>query len=80
MATRDDIKDWVLVALQELGGKARPVDVAKYIWHNWEPELRKSGDLLYKWQYEARWAATSLRKEGKIKAVHNLRDLPWELV
>jgi len=79
MATREDMKEWVLVALRSLGGKAWPCDVAKYIWHNYESDLRGSGTLLYTWQYDARWAATVLRKTGKLKAVHGRRDLPWEL-
>ena len=77
--TRDDMKVWVLSALRSLGGKAWAGDVAKYIWHTYEAELRASGPMLYTWQYDARWAATSLRKEGKLKPVHGRRDLPWEL-
>ncbi len=77
--TRDNMKVWVLSALRSLGGKARAGDVAKYIWHTYEAQLRSSGPMLYTWQYDARWAATALRKEGKLKAVNGSRDLPWEL-
>lgn len=77
--TRDDMKDWVLSALRALGGKAVASEVAKYIWDTCETELRRSGTMLYTWQYDARWAATALRKEGKLKPVHGRRDLPWEL-
>ena len=77
--TRDDMKVWVLAALRALGGKAFATEVAKYIWHTYETELRSSGAMLYTWQYDARWAATALRKEGKLKRVHGRRDLPWEL-
>ncbi len=77
--TRDDMKIWVLAALKALGGKAFATEVAKYIWHTHEAELRKSGAMLYTWQYDARWAATALRKEGKLKAVNGRRDMPWEL-
>jgi len=79
MATREDMKDWVLRAVAALGGKAWPAAVAKHIWDNYESELRLSGSLLYTWQYDVRWAAQSLRDSGKLKAVHGRRDLPWEL-
>lgn len=80
MATREDMKDWVLRALKSLGGKGWPKDVAKYIWENYEAELKCSGGLLYTWQYDVRWAAQSLRNAGLLKPVHGRRDLPWELV
>ena len=78
-ATRDDMKDWVVQALNSLGGKGWPKDVAKYIWDHYEAELKGSGALLYTWQYDARWAAQALRNEGVLKPVHGRRDLPWEL-
>lgn len=79
MLTRDDMAGWVLEALRFYGGSAWPKDVAKYIWDNYEPDLKRSGGLLYTWQYEARWAAQSLRDAGVLKPVHGRRDLPWEL-
>lgn len=79
MATREDMKSWVILALMSLGGKAWPSDVAKYIWDNYEADLRSSGKLLYTWQYDARWAAQSLRNAGKLKPVHGRRDRPWEV-
>jgi len=79
MTTRDDMKEWVLEALRSAGGRAWPKDVAKYIWDNYEADLRGSGSLLYTWQYDVRWAAQSLRDRGTLKPVHGRRDLPWEL-
>ena len=77
--TRDGMKVWVLDALRALGGKAFATEVAKYIWHTYETEPPSSGAMLYTWQYDARWAATVLRKEGKLKSVNGRRDLPGEL-
>lgn len=79
MATREDMKAWVLVALKSFGGKGWPKDVAKYIWEHYESDLKKSGNLLYTWQYDVRWAAQSLRDSGILKPVHGRRDLPWEI-
>lgn len=66
MANRDDLKEWVLQAVEESDGRARVVRVAKHIWDNHENELRGSGDLFYTWQYEMRWAAQRLREEGRL--------------
>lgn len=79
MASREDMKLWVVRALKSLGGKGWPKDVAKFIWDNYESELKNSGNLLYTWQYDVRWAAQSLRNEGVLKAVNGRRDLPWEI-
>ena len=64
MADKSDLKDWVVEALRAAGGSSSLIEVAKHIWANHEDELRHSGDLFYKWQYDMRWAATVLRNEG----------------
>ncbi|MAN98240.1 hypothetical protein [uncultured Roseovarius sp.] len=64
MADREDLKKWVVEALKDHGGQAALIDVAKHIWKHHEVELRASGDLFYKWQYDMRWAAMVLRKQG----------------
>jgi hypothetical protein len=79
MVTREEMKGWVLEALEASGGVGYPKDVAKFIWDKYEPDLRRSGGLLYTWQYDVRWAAQSLRNSGILKAVDGRRDLPWEL-
>ena len=77
--TSDDLMVHVVDALESMGGSGSPRDVAKYIWDTHEAELRASGDMLYTWQYDTRWAAQKLRDDGVIKPVHRRRDLPWEL-
>jgi len=78
MLTRDSLKGLVLEALKANGGSARVVEVCKYIWGNYEADLRSSGDLFYTWQYDVRWAAQKLRDSGKLRAVKNSRS-PWTL-
>ena len=68
MATKHDLIDWLYEALQASGGKGRIVDLCKYVWKNYETDLRASGDLFYTWQYDIRWAAYQLRKAGKLKS------------
>lgn len=65
MTTRADIKGWVYDAVKDLT-EATPAQAARHIWERHEGELRKAGDLFYTWQYESRWAAQNLQKEGKL--------------
>ncbi len=66
MATRHDLEDWVYRAVESLGGEAKLIEVAKKLWADHESELKASGDLFYTWQYDMRWAADRLRKQGKM--------------
>ncbi len=79
MVTRESMKQWIIECLQELSGSAYPRGVSKYIWDNSESELKDSGDILYTWQYDIRWAAQQLRYDGILRPVNRRRDLPWEL-
>jgi hypothetical protein len=80
MATRTDLQEWVAAALGKLGGRGTVAEVAKEIWNSHEEELRASGNLLYTWQYDMRWAAMQLRKRGVIKAAVKSPSGVWELV
>jgi hypothetical protein len=79
MVTRNDLKDMVLRAVQTNGGSATLTDIAKYIWTNHEKDLRHSGDLFYRWQYDMRWAANALRHEGKLAGVEATPRGTWAL-
>jgi hypothetical protein len=68
---------WVIEALEKLGGKGTMVEVARSVWERHEPDIRAYPDLLYEWQYELRWAAFFLRRDGKLRK-KSPRGL-WEL-
>lgn len=72
------MKSWIIAALKANGGRARVVQVCKYIWDHYENEIRASGDVLYTWQYDVRWAAQKLRDEGTLRPMEGNRR-PWEL-
>ncbi len=77
--TKDMLPELLTVCLLELGGEATIVKVCKCFWEHYEEELKRSGDLLYTWQYDIRWAATELRKNGlMIGAAESPRGL-WQL-
>ena len=79
MASKHDLKEWVVEALEAHKGQASLIDVAAHIWLNHEAELRASGDLFCKWQYDMRWAALSLRHEGKLAPAEDAPRGYWRL-
>jgi hypothetical protein len=74
-----ELVNWVHSALVERGGQATIVQIAKHIWENHEAELRGAGNLFYTWQYDMRWAATELRKRGKIVPYQSSNRGIWQL-
>lgn len=70
----------VIAALEYYGGVATILEVAEFIWTNYEKDLRSSGDLFYSWQYDMRWAATSLRKDGLMLDAADCERGTWALV
>ena len=80
MARQKDLRKWLIEALKAHNRSASIVEVCKYVWKNYENELRRSGDLFFTWQYDIRWSATQLRKEGIMRATDLSPKGIWELV
>ncbi len=68
---------WVFAALKAHNGEAALLDVANYIWTNYEADLRTDKKRLLTWQYDMRWGATQLRKLGVMNT--NSTSEPWSL-
>lgn len=79
MADKGDLTEWLLHALAELGGSAHHVRIAERIWNTYSTELEHSGDLLYTWQYDLRWAAQKLRDTGWLEKVVGRGNGVWSL-
>ena len=79
MASKLDLKNWIVEALKRNSNSASLVIIAKDIWYFHEIDLRSSGDLFYTWQYDMRWAANSLRREGILKPADISPSGIWEL-
>lgn len=77
--TRSDLVAFVLEAVIAHGGKAHVSQVAKHIWDKHSTALQES-HILYTWQYDMRWAALKLRKNGKLKPVSECDRGVWEVV
>jgi len=78
--TKQDLPNILYAAIKEMGGSAGIVEICKYIWDKYEAELKNSGDLFYTWQYDIRWAATSLRKARKMKGADLSPSGIWEVI
>jgi hypothetical protein len=79
MATREDLQDWVIQALNSFSGSGTIVQVARHIWENHSEDLQSSGDLFYTWQYDMRWAATKLRDKNIILPAEVSQKGQWRL-
>lgn len=79
MATKRDLESWIVEALRDAHAELSVVDVARYIWEHHEAELRESGELFYRWQYDLRWAAQNLRNDGVLAPKDGRRTGGWRL-
>ena len=79
MSDVEDMMPMVIEALNHNGGSAELIEISKYIWENYEDELRIAGDLFYRWQYILRWAGTQLRKEGVLLPAADSATGVWVL-
>ena len=78
MTFKDDLKRWVIEAIDACGGSAGLVAVAMHIWQHHELELRSAGERFYTWQYDMRWAAQALRDEGILVAADQTPRGIWQ--
>lgn len=76
---KDDLPELLEATLTKLGGSGTILEVCKTFWADNESELRNSGNLFYTWQYDIRWAATTLRKSGIMKDASVSDSGVWEL-
>jgi len=76
---KQDLEKCVVAALDAYNGKATIVQIAKFIWSNYEKDLKESGDLFFTWQYDMRWAANQLRRKRIIKEAEISPKGIWEL-
>lgn len=76
---KQDLENCITAAVTFHKGKANIVQVAKFIWENYENELRSSGNLFYTWQYDMRWAANRLRRKEILKDANISPNGIWEL-
>src|SRR5262245_13132166 len=71
------LKSWVIEALRS--GPSDPAGVARYIWKHHYAELKKMGDTYFTWQYDIRWAANVLRRDGVMEPAPEKGRGYWRL-
>ena len=79
MAHRSDLPDWIVEALQSLGGAGTIVEISRAIWDRHEDDLQESGDIFYTWQYDLRWAGLKLRKVNILLPASDEERGVWRL-
>jgi len=79
MATKYELQEWLISALQSLGGSGSIDDVCRHVWDSHATDLRRSGFLFYTWKYDIRVAAARLRDSGIIRLREASPRGIWEL-
>jgi hypothetical protein len=79
MASKADLRDWVMEAIDALGGGGTVVEVCREVWNRHESDLEMSGDLFFTWQYDIRWAAQDLRDQGRLMSASEAPRGVWAL-
>ena len=79
MPGKKDLQEWVMEAIEILGGGGTVVDVTREVWRRHEKDLRDAGDLFYTWQYDIRWAAQALRDGGQLMPADQVPRGVWAL-
>ena len=79
---KQDFPDIIRQILQDAGKPLTIIAISKLIWKQYKHRLLVSGDLFYTWQYDFRWSATELRKQGIMKMKYLLQHLcrSWVLL
>ena len=80
MITKEMLPDLLYAVLKKMGGSASLLAVCKKFYSVYEEELKQSGDLFDTWQYDIRWAATALRKSGRMKDARISPSGIWEIL
>jgi len=75
---RENLKQWVLDAIDAHGGATSLMTIAKHIWDNHEKDLRSYGERFYTWQYDMRWAAQYLRNNGILESADKVSRGIWQ--
>ncbi len=75
---RNDLPDLLYSTIKDLGGKASMMDIFRKFWEDYASKIPHNEDMFYTWNYDIRWAATKLRKEGRMKPATS-KEKPKEL-
>jgi len=85
---KKDLPDLLYNTIKSLKGRSSMMAIFREFWRTHASKLKDEDELFYTWNYDIRWAATQLRKEGRMKPAcsqenpHGLETSPkgiWEI-
>ena len=56
------------------------MEIFRQFWKLYGDDLSEEDDLFYTWNYDIRWAATELRKFGRMKQAFQSPKGIWEIL
>jgi len=69
---REDLPDILYNIIKSFpNGSATMQQIFRRFWNLYKKKLNEADDIFYTWNYEIRWAATELRKQGRMKPAHS---------
>lgn len=77
---KSDLPNILYDIIRSLGGRADMMTVFEEFWRRYGATLTPPDPLFYTWNYDIRWAATELRKSGKMKSTHLCEKGIWETI
>lgn len=77
--TREELKPMIVKALEAHNGRAAIYKVSEFIWEKYSSKILDDKRMLYTWQYEMRWAAMALQKDGLIE-LGKFKKGVWSLI
>jgi len=72
---RNNLPDILHRIIKDLGGSATMMDIFKKFWVLHGKDLNEKDDIFYTWNYDIRWAATELRKQGRMKPARSRENM-----
>ena len=64
MIKRSDLPGLLHIILLDLGGRAEMMTIFKEFYNKYGKLFTEDNPLFYTWNYDIRWAATALRRDG----------------
>lgn len=77
---REDLPNLLYKTIESLGGAAETMEIFRQFWKLYGDDLSEEDDLFYTWNYDIRWAATELRKFGRMKQAFQSPKGIWEIL
>ena len=79
MTTRLVLDDWLIQALQSLGGSGNVVEVFQRVWDLHAEDAEKAEISSTPGSYDIEWSAHRMRREGKLRPASVSPQGVWEL-